>query len=177
MGQVARGTARHEHVSVRHMAYRATHTSWTGLRILGIAYNTARYDPLGHDTCARPGPMQKNLTRSGTVQSTCWTLSERAVRGLCEPLVGSSILQAKLEARQFARSESVFRRAPKEFRVDPKKLRDKAQRNEVLIRKAKELHLSSYVLTCAYVYVFLVKATGEEGDATVMLYVEADCRS
>ncbi|KAH9770301.1 hypothetical protein KPL71_012327 [Citrus sinensis] len=62
----------------------------------------------------------------------------------------------------------VFRRAPKEFRVDPKKLRDKAQRNEVLIRKAKELHLSSYVLTCAYVYVFLVKATGEEGDATVM---------
>ncbi|KAH9705688.1 hypothetical protein KPL70_011971 [Citrus sinensis] len=62
-------------------------------------------------------------------------------------------------------------------REDIKKLRDKVQGIEVLIRRAKELHLSSYVLTCAYVYVFLVKATGEEGDATVMLPVEVDCRS
>ncbi|KAK9190820.1 hypothetical protein WN943_019430 [Citrus x changshan-huyou] len=49
---------------------------------------------------------------------------------------------------------------------DIKKMRDKVQGNEVLKRHAKELHLSSYVLTCAYVYVCLVKTMGVEGDAT-----------
>ncbi|GAY51581.1 hypothetical protein CUMW_135250 [Citrus unshiu] len=60
---------------------------------------------------------------------------------------------------------------------DIKKMRDKVQGNEVLKRHAKELHLSSYVLTCAYVYVCLVKTMGVEGDATVMLRVGANCRS
>ncbi|KAK9187898.1 hypothetical protein WN944_019297 [Citrus x changshan-huyou] len=72
---------------------------------------------------------------------------------------------------------SVVRKSFELTREDIKKLRDKVQGSEVLIRQAKELHLSSYVLTCAYVYVCLVKAMGVEGDATVMLRVRANCRS
>lgn len=72
---------------------------------------------------------------------------------------------------------SMVRKSFELTREDIKKLRDKVQGNEVLIRQAKELHLSSYVLTCAYVYVCLVKAMGVEGDATVMLRVAANCRS
>ena len=72
---------------------------------------------------------------------------------------------------------SMVRRSFELTREDIKKLRDKVQGNEVLIRQAKELHLSSYVLTCAYVYVCLIKAMGVEGDATVMLRVGANCRS
>ncbi|ESR50205.1 hypothetical protein CICLE_v10033612mg [Citrus x clementina] len=72
---------------------------------------------------------------------------------------------------------SMVRRSFELTREDIKKLRDKVQGNEVLIRQAKELHLSSYVLTCAYVYVCLIKAMGVEGDAPVMLRVGANCRS
>ncbi|KAH9779862.1 Malonyl-CoA:anthocyanidin 5-O-glucoside-6''-O-malonyltransferase [Citrus sinensis] len=83
-------------------------------------------------------------------------------------LVSMSVLKAH---------SSMVRKSFELTREDIKKLRDKVQGNEVLIRQAKELHLSSYVLTCAYVYVCLVKAMGVEGDATVMLRVAANCRS
>ncbi|KAJ4707290.1 Phenolic glucoside malonyltransferase [Melia azedarach] len=68
-------------------------------------------------------------------------------------------------------------------REDIKKLRDKVlsitstfKKNED--RQSKELHLSTYVLTCAYVYVCLLKAKEEEEPNTSIAFgVAADCRS
>lgn len=43
--------------------------------------------------------------------------------------------------------------------------------------KSKQLHLSSYVLTCAHVYACMVKAITEDANTTVVFSFNADCRS
>ncbi|KAK9209914.1 hypothetical protein WN944_002283 [Citrus x changshan-huyou] len=62
-------------------------------------------------------------------------------------------------------------------REDLNKLKHKL----VLVNKdqhpSKQLHLSTFVLTCAHVFVCLVKARGEDTNTTVTFWVPADCRS
>ncbi|KAL5739224.1 hypothetical protein ACOSQ2_028404 [Xanthoceras sorbifolium] len=60
-------------------------------------------------------------------------------------------------------------------RDDFKKLRDRVHEHEV--RESKKLHLSTFVLTCAYVFVCMVKARGGDGDRQVLLGFTADYRA
>lgn len=57
-----------------------------------------------------------------------------------------------------------------------KKLRDKVEKINNEAGESKQLHLSTFVLTCAHAYVCLTKAKGVEASTTVMFAVGGDCR-
>ncbi|XP_044467766.1 phenolic glucoside malonyltransferase 1-like [Mangifera indica] len=90
----------------------------------------------------------------------------------------SEINQLSLKVMEYlGGNRNSLRATFKLSREDIKNLREKIISKAEELKPTKELHLSTFVVTYAYILICLVKARGGEGDRKVNFLFPADCRN